>query len=117
MRSEKFCDSVVDESVTTKAVIKSLEIFARASSGLTPRQFAQDYFDEDHPGWQRVGKAGYGVTRGQGLILWSGGWFGRLRKQGLIRRTAAFDELNYHGLTDKGWSMLKAIRETHRKES
>lgn len=66
------------------ATVKSLRIIA-ASPGIKPGQFAESYFPRDYSGWDRVCKCGpYGVTRGGGLILWAGGWLGRLKQRGLV---------------------------------
>lgn len=66
------------------ATAKSLRIIQQAP-GLRPAEFARRYFPENHEGWSRISKCGpYGSTSGGGLILWAGGWLGKLRKRGLI---------------------------------
>lgn len=48
-------------------------------------EFARLYFDEGNPGWRRISRCGaYGSSRGGGLILFAGGYLGKLRKAGLI---------------------------------
>ena len=85
----------------SKAVLRSLDII-RQNPGLRPEEFARFYFPPDHPGWDRRTKCGpYGVRLGGGLVLWAGGWLGKLRKEKLI------DE--YGRLTQQG----KAAMEEH----
>lgn len=55
----------------TPAIKRSLAIIKSAGT-VTPKQFAVLYFPKDHEGWSRSGKAGFGATRGQGLVLWAG---------------------------------------------
>jgi hypothetical protein len=68
----------------TPGVKKALRIFLEHGS-LTPAQFARRYFPVDHPGWQRHCKCGpKGTHRGGGLVLWAGGFIGKLRRAGLV---------------------------------
>lgn len=71
-----------------------------------PKQFAHLYFPKDHEGWQRVGRVGRGATRGVGLVLFSGGFLGKLRAWGFI--TGGHGEYPAR-LTDKGKDYLKSI--------
>jgi len=88
----------------TETQLRSLRIFANANRPLTPGDFAGEFFESGHPGWQRSGKCGpKGSTKGQGLVLWSGGWLGKLRKAGLIRHS---DGWNGHTLTAEGKTAL-----------
>lgn len=91
----------------TPAVRLSLEILADRGP-LSPSEFAHQYFPRDHDGWQRSCKCGaYGSHRGGGLVLWAGGWLGKLRAQGLV--TAAYrqtGQLQGHVLTAAGRAAL-----------
>jgi len=83
----------------SKAVLKSLKIIGN-NPGLRPEEFARLYFPSDHPGWNRRTKCGpYGVRLGGGLVLWAGGWLGKLRAKKLI------DE--YARLTTDGQELLR----------
>lgn len=69
----------------TPGTKKALVIFRDQGSPLTPAQFARRYFPADHPGWQRYGKCGpKGSHRGVGLVLWAGGFIGKLRRAGFL---------------------------------
>jgi len=81
--------------------IKSLQIISR-SPGIKPSAFARQYFPKDHEGWERHGRAGRGSTRGQGLILWAGGWLGKLKQRELISQRVR--------LTPKGQELLDQAR-------
>lgn len=71
-------------NLSSSAVRKSLRILNQ-NPGLRPEEFARFYFPSDHPGWNRRTKCGaYGVRLGGGLVLWAGGWLGKLRKDKLI---------------------------------
>lgn len=70
----------------TPTMIRSLEILAD-NEPLMPSEFANLFFPRNHPGWTRSCKCGaYGSTTGSGLVMWAGGWLGKLRKKGLVQR-------------------------------
>jgi hypothetical protein len=63
----------------------------------------------DHPGWNRVGKAGaYGSTTGVGMCLAGGGYLGRLRQKGWSYRSGDF--LENHNISAAGNLELDAWR-------
>ena len=82
---------------------KALEII-RDNEISMPKQFAHHYFPEEHEGWRRVGRVGHGVTRGVGLVLFAGGFMGKLRAQELI--SGGHPEYPAR-LTEKGHQYLK----------
>lgn len=69
-------------------LIRVLDVLQRRSANdeyMTPKFIALEVFTRDHPGWQRSCKCGaYGSTRGSGLIMFMGGYLGRLRRAKLI---------------------------------
>ncbi len=72
----------------SEAERRTLEIL-REHGPLRPRDFAHKYFPRDHPGWGKPCKCGRGVHAGGGLVLWAGGWLGRLARKGVVRRSFA----------------------------
>ena len=79
--------------MTNKTAI-ALQILSNVTTEeVSPRQFAKLYFPKSHEGWQRVGKAGHGSTRGQGLVLFAGGFMGKLRRKGFIDNNGKVTEL------------------------
>jgi hypothetical protein len=73
-------------STKQTGTIRALAIISEhAGESLGPQRFAHHYFPKDHPGWKRIGKCGaHGSRRGSGLVLWAGGFLGKLRAAGLI---------------------------------
>lgn len=63
-------------------VLRALAIL-RDKGPIRPAWFAHLWFPRDHPGWSRSCKCGpYGSTRGSGLVMWAGGYLGRLCRTG-----------------------------------
>jgi hypothetical protein len=87
---------------------RALEIL-RDYPGLTPRAFGHKLWP-DHPGWQRHTKCGpKGTSHGGGMNLASGGFLGKLKKEGLVRvEYARYHHAAEHYITEEG---LRALRE------
>lgn len=93
-------------NLNSPSVQRSLRIL-RDHGPMSPSWFANRYFPEDHPGWKRVCKCGpHGSHAGSGLVMWAGGWIGKLRAEGLVRHHGKY---NQHILTPGGG--VAAIKE------
>lgn len=86
----------------------ALDILHR-NGEMTPAQFARQYFPKDHPGWNRHCKCGpKGTHCGSGLVMWAGGFLGKLCREGLACRVEKND-VRFTTLTRKG----RDLRERH----
>lgn len=84
-------------------VLRDLEIAEKDKQWSTPRYVAGRIFPKDHPGWRRSCKCGpNGSHRGSGLVLFMGGYLGKLRRDDLVHQGR--DRSNV--LTNKGRELL-----------
>lgn len=98
MKVSSFLIRVLNDIVTAKA----------NGSYLTPYWIASRVFPDDHPGWLRSCKCGaYGSTRGSGLVMFMGGYLGKLRKAGLITEWYDIHQNRNIALTVKGERVYK----------
>lgn len=73
----------------------------------TPYWIASEVFPDDHPGWLRSCKCGaYGSTRGSGLIMFMGGYLGKLRKSDIVCEWYDTHDNRKMALTAKGQKIL-----------
>ena len=96
----------------TQTQLEALRIL-RDYGPLRPTDFARHLWGDDHPGWNRRGKAGpHGATHGVGLKLAAGGYVGKLYQKGWVEPVVGTVEVQYK-LSREGRRVLKEQENHH----
>lgn len=89
----------------TAAQRRGLSIL-RDHGPLMPKDFAEKMWP-DSEGWQRQARCGYGVHPGGGMYTAAGGYLGKLRGRGWVRRSLEW-HVNKYVITKEGLKALSA---------